>query len=190
MPVNVHDFAERLAFSEGVEDGKDLINAIANMVQNATGVRRATTLEDKHGTDYWIDRPDGLPPLSVDFKRRARCPIEQFGSDDACIETTSVYQSPDMRPPWRDDCRVKPGWTIDHKKRSDFIVYTWPADLGVRYWIVPFVPLCRAANINWRAWAHKYGERSAPNKQYLTLCVYPRRAEIVRAIRVLMVGVA
>ena len=190
MSVSIHDFAERLAFSEGIEDGGDLLSAIANMVHNSNGIRRATPAEDRSGTDYWIDRRDGLPPLSVDVKHRSYCPIAQWGTDDACIETTSVYRSPDMTPPWRDDCREKPGWTIDSRKRTDFVVYTWPANPGVRYWIVPFVPLCRAANVNWRAWAAQLREKPAYNKGYITLSVYPTRVGIARAIKAFTQGVA
>jgi hypothetical protein len=55
---------------------------------------------------------------------------------------------------------------------------------------VPFVPLCKAARVNWRAWAARLGERPARNKNYLTLCVYPTRQEIARAVSVFMQGVA
>lgn len=184
----VHDFRERLAFSEGIEDGPDLLASIANMVPNATEVRRACEEDDRSGTDYWIDRSHGLPSISVDVKRREFCPIVRFSSDDACIETTSVYCGD--QPPWRDECRKKPGWTVDYRKRTDFVAYTWPVEAGTRFWIVPFVPLCKAARVNWRAWAAKYGERAARNNGYFTLSVYPTRAEISRAVRTFMQGVA
>lgn len=187
--VKVHDFYERLAFSEGVTDSPDLICAIANMVQGATGVIRASEEDDRNGTDYWITRCGDLPAISVDVKRRSFCPREKFGSDDACIETTSIYKGPQEKP-FLDKYRARPGWSIDSKKRTDFIAYTWPHDCGERFWIIPFVPLCRAATINWRAWAVEYGERPAVNNSYLTLSIYPPRVEIARAMRVLMRGVA
>jgi hypothetical protein len=185
----IHGFSERLAFSEGIEDGPEVLNAIANMVPNATAVRRAQEIDDRQGTDYWIDRSHNLPSLSIDVKRREFCPIVRFNSDDACIETTSVYNG-DSDGRWADEHRKKIGWTLDYSKRTDFIVYTWPADNGTRFWIVPFVPLCKAARTNWRAWAARLGERPAFNQGYLTLCVYPARREIARAVSVFMKGVA
>lgn len=185
----IHDFRERLAFSEGVEDGPGVLNAIANMVPNATGVRRATEIEDRSGTDYWIDRTHDLPSISIDVKRREFCPIQRGWGDDACIETTSVYIGPKCGP-WLDEHRKKPGWTVDYKKRTDFVVYTWPTGDGTRFWILPFVPLCRAARVNWRAWAAQHNEKPAFNRDYLTLSVYPPRNAIASAMRAFMQGVA
>lgn len=181
-----HDFYERLAFSEGIEITGPLMERIANMVPNAIGIERADENADRNGTDYWILRSHRLPTLSVDVKHRGFCPIERFGSDDACIETTSVYIG---QSPWKDSGRRKVGWTLDYSKRTDFVVYTWPNGEGTRYWILPFVPLCRAARDNWRVWAAQYGERPAKNNGYLTLSVYPPRSTIAKAMKAVMAGV-
>lgn len=166
----------------------DVLSRVANMVPNATSIDRAAEVDDRHGTDYWIKRTHGLPALSIDVKHRSFCPIERWGSDDACIETTSVYVG--GGPPWQDEFRQKPGWTVDYRKRTDFIVYTWPNDVGTRFWIVPFVPLCAAARAEWRAWAREYQERPADNGSYKTLSVYPPRRVIAAAMRRFMFGVA
>lgn len=182
-----HDFKERLKFSQGIELSGDVLKYISRIVPRNTGVRKATVLEDKSGTDYWIERV-GNPPISIDVKHRGFCPIEKFGSDDACIETTSVYKG--AGPPWDEEERLKSkvGWTLDTTKRTDFIVYTWPKNKGVRFWVVPFLPLCAAARRNWRAWARKYEERSAKNNGYRTPSVYPPRQVIAKAIKQLMSG--
>lgn len=182
-----HDFKDRLAFSEGVEMGGDVLSRIAEMVPNATSILRAEVEDDRNGTDYWIERTHGLPPVSIDVKHRSFCPIERWQSDDACIETTSVYKG--ERQPWDDALRVKVGWTLNYAKRTDFIVYTWPtADGGTRFWTVPFLPLCAASRANWRAWAAQYKERPAGNFGYLTLNTYPPRVVIVGAMRKFMAG--
>lgn len=187
MP-DIHDFTERLSFSEGIQPGGDLLNAVMKMVPNAKKIERATCNEDKSGTDFWIIRSHNLPPISIDLKNRGFCPIAKWGSDDACIETTSVYVG--SGPPWVDEKRKKPGWTLDYSKRTDFVVYTWPNDGGTRYWIVPFLPLCAASRQNWRDWAKEYKERPAQNKHYKTLSVYPPKAVIVKAIREFTAGIA
>ena len=186
--AEIHDFQERLAFSEGIQPGSELLTAVMSMVPNACTIKRATVSEDKSGTDYWITRSHGLPALSIDMKNRGYCPIERWSSDDACIETTSVYRG--NGPQWQDDGRQKVGWTIDYSKRTDFVVYTWPNDQGTRFWIVPFVPLCAAARAHWREWAASYGERAAWNDGYRTLSVYPPRSVIAKAMRKFMAGVA
>lgn len=186
--ADTHNFKERLAFSEGIQPGGAVLDAVMQMVPGSLMVERSEVRDDRNGTDFWITRGHSLPPLSIDMKNRGFCPIERFGSDDACIETTSIYRGDG--PPWAEDCRRKVGWTIDYRKRTDFIVYTWPAAGGTRYWIVPFVPLCAAARKYWRDWAVTYRERPAMNEAYLTLSVYPPRAVIAQSMQKFMKGVA
>lgn len=182
------DFHERLSFSEGVEATVEFMDALRNIVPGAVDITRATEAEDRQGTDYWIHRGGNLHPISVDVKNREFCPIKRWGRDDACIEVVSV---------WSEVPKIcKPGWTVDSNKRTDYIAYTWPSDNGIRYWIVPFHPLCRAAQINWRMWRRLHGKADgtkgmleARNNGYLTLSVYPPRSVIARAMRELMVGV-
>ena len=187
MDGKIHNFGERLAFSEGIVPGDNVMTAISRMVPNATGVFRATEQQDRHGTDFWIERSHGLPAISIDMKNRSFCPIERFGSDDACIETTSVYRGR-RGPPWDDEGRIKPGWTVDYRKRTDFIVYTWQKAGGIRFWIVPFLPLCAAARRSWRDWSGKYPEKPALNHGYLTLSVCPPRSIIAKAIKEITAG--
>lgn len=181
-----HEFDERLAFSEGVIS-ECLMDRIVSALPTSTGYEKAALADDRSGTDYWLHRKKGLRSLSIDLKNRGFCPIEKFGSDDACIETTSVYQGPNGKS-WNDKFRRKPGWTIDEKKETDYIVYTWPEGTARRYWIVPY-PFLQAASIRcWRQWAIKYGEKPAANPRYVTLSVYPPRKVIAKAMRSLMVG--
>lgn len=184
-----HDFRERLAFSEGIALEAGLKRHLLDSIPGAARIERATAQSDRGGTDYWIVR-EALPPVSVDFKHRAFDPIDRFGVDDACIETTSVYCGP-PEPPWHDRFRSKIGWTLDRRKRTDLVVYTWPQDGGRRrFWVLYFPHLCRAASEHWREWALEYGERPAKNAGYLTLSVFVPRSVIARALRRLTVGVA
>lgn len=189
MGGKLHEFGERLAFSEGIVPGDSVMSAVSRIVPNATGVVRSTEQQDRHGTDFWVERSHGLPAISLDMKNRSFCPIERYGSDDACIETTSVYRG-SHGPPWDDSGREKPGWTVDYRKRTDFIVYTWQKADGVRFWVVPFVPLCAVARQSWRAWAQSYPERAAKNRGYITLSTYPPRRVITESIEKITCGVA
>jgi len=184
------DFLERLNFSEGREISEGILEHLKDITPKAINIRKATENEDRHGTDYWIERKN-LPPLSVDLKNREFCPIERFGSDDACIETCSVYTGP-PKPPWYDydKFRIKSGWTIDENKRTDIIVYTWPIlnSDKLRFWILYFPWLCKASQNNWKKWRNIYPERPAENRDYVTLSIYPLRKVIVQEIRNLLTG--
>ncbi len=175
-----HDFYERLTFSEGVEITDGILAHLYENIPGATDVVRANEDDDRNGTDYWIQR-DGLPSISVDLKNRGYCPIERWNSDDACIETCSVFV---------DGQRKKVGWTLDHRKRTDLIVYTWPNPKGRRFWILHFPLLCAATSKHWREWERLYKERPAQNNGYKTLSIYVPRVEIARAMKQIAYGVA
>ena len=175
-----HDFAERLNFSNGIEIGPDIYELLYGMIPGSHDIERATREEDKNGTDLWVPR-HGLPPVSVDLKNRSFDPMVRFKSDDACIETTSVYRG-NSKPPWEDEHRYKIGWTLNEHKRTDIVLYTWPAGKGLRYWALYFPWLCAAAKKDWRDWARQYGEKPAKNKGYITLSIYPPRWLIAQAM--------
>ena len=167
---------------------KGIFRHLLNAIPGGKKIRRASVGSDRNGTDYWIDR-DGLPSVSVDVKHRAYCPIEKFGTDDACIEVCSVYRG--VGPPYDEELFFKsPGWTLNSDKRTDLIVYTWPGShKSLRYWILYFPFLCRAAIENWQRWSNIYGLCSADNPTYKTLSVYPPRPVIADAMRHLVLGV-
>lgn len=192
----MHDFRERLTFSEGVGLNKDILEQIAASIPCADKWEKATTQDDRNGTDYWLLRKGGLPPLSFDMKNRDFCPIERFGKDDACIETWSVWvpkpDGPDVS--WngkrqRRGVKKAIGWTFNIAKRTDWIVYTWPKGAGRRFWIVPFPFLCQAARLCLPQWLKEYPELAAENSGYQTLSIYPQRIEIRKAVGRLMSGV-
>jgi len=177
----VHEFTDLMKFSEGVDTESGILDHILDSIPGASRIVRATKEEDKNGTDYWIHREHRLPSVSVDVKHRTVCPIEKWGSNDACIETCSVYKN---------GKREKIGWTLDETKRTDLVVYTWPASNGRRYWIAPFPLLCKAAQQNWKEWRREYGEYPANNHGYQTFSIYPLISVIEEAMNSLRSGTA
>lgn len=180
------DFRERLNFSEGVKINDAILQHIVSIIPSAFRVEKSIISDDKNGTDYWILRKN-LRPLSIDMKNREFCPIERFGSDDACIETTSVYTG-ENNGIWENNKRIKIGWTLDETKETDYIIYTWPSGKMRRYWILPFSFLCTAGKRHWKEWTNFYKEKSAVNNGYLTLNVYVPRNVIAQAMRKIMYG--
>ncbi len=165
----MEQFYKDINFSQGIEVGKDgILNHLLTSIPGSIEIVRANGVEDRHGTDWWIIRDNGLPFISVDMKHRRECPIEKYGRDDACIETCSVFVNGERR---------KLGWSINPAKRTDLICYTWPtATSKRRFWVVYFPFLCAAATAHWHEWAAKYKERQTRpelNDGYVTLSVYP-----------------
>jgi hypothetical protein len=193
--ADFYDFIERLEFSEGVELTETMLQHIFHSIPAAKKIEKARNInEDLNGTDYWVHRHHGLPSISIDMKNREICPIEQSWGDDVCIETTSQYRGP-QNGKWLDSYRMVPGWTVNEKKRTDLIVYTWPhhADLFgadyVRFWILYFPHLCAASLRHWREWASRYGEKPTPNRNYITLNTYVPRKVVTEAIKELTSGI-
>lgn len=191
----MHDFRERLSFSEGVGLNADILEHIRQAIPSATHWEKATMQADKNGTDYWLFRSHDLPPLSFDMKNRDYCPIQKFGTDDACIEICSQFYRNRAGADgyWRGKTWIRGkrhnvGWTFDITKRTDWIVYTWPQAEGRRFWILPFPFLCQAARLHLNQWLARYPERPAENNGYETLNIFPLRTEISSAMRELMSG--
>lgn len=184
-----YDFAERLEFSRGIDCHFGIQRHLLDSIPGAEGMVRARSQDDRNGVDYWINRCNGRP-LSLDFKHRSFDPIDRFGSDDICIETCSVYHGT-PRPPFSDEQRYKIGWTLNEQKRTDLIVYTWPANgERRRFWIAYFPHLCAASQRHADDWTAAFGERVTPNRGYVTLNVYVPRSDVEAAIRQLTEGVA
>ena len=188
-----YDFAERLAYSEGIECPGALRRRLIDSIPGAYEIQKATKNQDRNGTDFWIHRYE-LEPLSVDFKHRSFCPIQRWDSDDACIEWCSVYKAEKgeqrPRPPYEPRRQIRPGWSIDANKHTDLVIYTWPAALGKRrFWILFFPHLCEASRRNLEAWRTLYREEPTPNSGYWTLNVYVPRIVIAKAMRELTTGV-
>lgn len=160
-----YDFNERRQWSEGFEiSGIDAI--LLARIPGATGVRKATAQEDRQGTDYWVERENGLPPLSVDTKIREP-DYSLKGKDDLALETYSVVPS-------------KPGWTRDKSKRTDYVLWYW-RDTG-RFVLVPFPPLCAVFDRLWREWRETYGFCRQSSGAWQSECCYVPREIVQRSL--------
>jgi hypothetical protein len=178
----VYGFDERYEYSNRSSVDRCVVNYLINTIPNCIGIKRADKHNDRRGIDYWLLR-NGVRPIAVDMKHYSYDPIDRYGVDTICIETTSVYTGPHT-PPWLDEYRIKPGWTIDASKETDLVVYTFPQANGTRrFWMAYFPILCLVANKYWRYWARQYGEYAAMNVGYMTLSVHPPREVVVSAMQ-------
>jgi hypothetical protein len=184
-----YDFAERLAYSEGVDCPEGLRDHLLRSIPGAYDIQRANLQQDLNGTDFWLHRYES-EPLSIDFKHRSFCPIERWNRDDLCIETCSVYKG-NAQPPYEASKRIKIGWTLDTSKQTDLLIYTWPAgEKRRRFYILFFPHLCEASRRHREGWVYWYREKPTDNGTYFTLNVYVPRKIVAKAMRELVEGVA
>ncbi len=152
--------------SEGLADSVHVEDIVKAEIPGCISVNRATTGEDKHGTDWWAVLPLGR--LSIDAKVRGEDYASKYGLDDLALETWSVIES------------RKVGWTRDVDKNTDYVLWIWK-DTG-RWCLIPFRMLCRIMMANWKVWRKEYktAVQATIDKhdvvQWHSECVYvPRR---------------
>jgi hypothetical protein len=161
--MRTHDFKRDLAAAE-----KQDIAAMCRLdtLFHSLKVAKATTEEDKAGTDFWLTFAGGR--LSVDLKLRGVDPVVDFGRDDLVLETWSVYET------------RKPGWTRDPAKLTDVVVWWWrPTD---RIAILPYRILRDVFNEHWKEWAWKYDEMIQPNRGYTSRAVFVPSPLVLSAV--------
>lgn len=163
-------FAEQKVWSEGTAAHEnDLAAVLVSRIPGCVSVAHAELSDDKNGTDYWANRSDGLPPLSIDLKARrkdwhATHPVE----DDLALETWSSING-------------KVGWTRDQSKRTDYVLFYW-ADTR-RYCLIAFHPLCRMFQRHWEEWRETFRVEQQPNNGYVSECVFVPREVVFDAIK-------
>jgi hypothetical protein len=159
--VTQFGFTEQLRWSQGVAANVAVEDILLSAIAGAREVRRATTGEDRTGTDWWVDLPAGHS-LSVDLKARAE-DWKERGEDDLALETWSVVE------------REVLGWSLDLEKRTDYILWWWK-NTG-RWCLVPFPMLRTVCSELLEEWKGKYKtRRQSTEGRYHSECVFvPRR---------------
>lgn len=140
MDEHVFNFNDQLKMSHGISLSFDFRVVLLNEIPDAIDVRRANDLEDRTGTDWWVDRHNNKP-LSIDLKAR-KIDREPQGQDDLALETWSVIEKGVI------------GWTRNPTKDSDYILWFWE---DTRRWcLIPFPMLCRVFILLWQEWSQTY----------------------------------
>jgi hypothetical protein len=169
--MNHYDFQEQLQWSDGYQhEGIEAI--LKTRVHGCCGVEKAEEADDRNGTDYWVARPDPLPPLSVDVKVRQEDWAEK-GKDDLALETWSVVNDKDPE-------RGKVGWTRNPNKRTDYVLWYWTDTR--RFFLISFPALCRVFHANWQKWSKRYGTNRQTSGQWQSECVFVPRMVVIDAI--------
>ena len=151
--MRTHDWRKDLQAEQRQAD--EVKKRLTQLFPTAVSVEKASVIDDKAGTDFWLTFPAGR--LGVDMKLRGVDPME-WGRDDLALEHWSVYES------------RRVGWTRDPDKRTDLTIWWWrPTD---RIAILPYRILRDVFSDNWKDWAWKYGEQVQDNGNYSSRAVF------------------
>lgn len=166
----IHDFTERDAFSKKMSAEPSWVAFYQDLWPTATLIVRidANSQYQEWGIDRHIYLPNGKI-VAIDEKvRDPEKAIDRDGDPytDILIEEFSVWKG-DRHP------ENKVGWTLNSKKRCDYIAYAIPA-IGKCY-LLPFELLRVAAMANLPKWKNLKDDKrrrcypiDAPNRGYLT----------------------
>lgn len=131
--MTIHEFARRMAYADRPEIMERVVEILVRDL-GASRVERAGRVDDLRGVDYWAYLSTGRPQ-GVDLKARRR----EWG--DLYLELVS-----------RDDDEA-PGWTVDQKKITDYVLFLWPQT----YLLLPFPQLRATVRRNEAAYRERYG---------------------------------
>lgn len=158
-----YEFSECLQMSQGTATNSNIRQILMSLFPGALNVRKAKELEDRNGTDWWVDRV-GNNTVSVDCKiRPIDCLEMKPPADDIALETFSVLEHNGRKPVL--------GWTRDPSKRTDYILWFWVS--SGRYLLMPFLPLCAVFSENWNKWPIK--RHCQQNRGYWSQCMFVER---------------
>ena len=179
------DFNADLVMSDGVAASSDVRDVLMDRVPGAMGVYRAHEANDRQGTDWWVEISNRH--LAIDAKvRRSDWAATHPDEDDLALEVWSVKAVMKQGVRQR-SCRQSIGWTLDHQKRTDYVLWLWQDTK--RFCLVPFPMLCRVFTEHRADWVRDYRTNeqfteTTRGNGWFSECVFvPRRvvwAEIYR----------
>ena len=167
--IKDYQFQEELRWSFGTAPAA-IESILLENIPGAVSVGKSSGGEDRQGIDYWVYRRY-THPISVDLKQRRDDPLTfATPKDDLALETWSVKE------------RNIGGWTLDEKKRTDYILWHF-APTG-RWVLIPFPMLCAVFQQNQAEWAQQYqtATQSTDNGRYHSECIFVPRNTVWRAL--------
>ena len=156
-----HDFHERLEFSARLSDELSWNAFYQGLWPDMVAATRLDRNSEwqRDGIDRVIFLANGRQLLVDEKKREATDKKTGKPYLDVLLEEWSVFHGEGSH-------RNKIGWSLDRKKRCDFIAYSIP--LAERCYMLPFELLRLAFETRRSDWAREYGFRHSQNQGYVT----------------------
>jgi hypothetical protein len=170
----LYDFNERLGFSKGRRQDNDLAT-IKTMIAGCDDVQIAPVDLDRQGVDY-IATLRGKAQVLIDAKARdAGCSQHWHGEPELALEDWSVLPE--------NGNAGKVGWTLDERKMSDLILFTFaPQDTPICY-LISFQLLRIAFRQNCISWRGQYKKDIQDSGTWRSRCVFVPISVVFAAIQ-------
>jgi hypothetical protein len=167
--MKVFDFDEKLAASKCKQAQEDDIACIRSMLNHIEEITPANDDEDKSGIDY-IVRLIGGREITVDVKTR-----EQGCSRYWKRKTSKGSAMPELAIETiagRGGKSEKIGWTLDHKKETDLILYRWHNSDCSHCFMICFHTLRMTAERMIKDWKATFRETTQRNPQWISRALF------------------
>jgi hypothetical protein len=171
----VHDFAQKLAFSNGANAQNDIARIRYALGEKCIMVEKTDIETDKTGIDYYAHLKMGAV-VNVDAKRRESGASKWWKDEpELAIETLSVVYP------------RKIGWTFSTSSLVDYILYSFEPCDSNDYYFVPFQLLRKAAWENGKAWKERYSEKKQDSGGWQSTCIFVPASVVLSEIQKCMI---
>lgn len=167
--MKVFNFAESLSASKCKQAQEDDVASIKSMLNHIEEITPASEAQDKSGIDY-IVRLIGGREITVDIKTR-----EQGCSKYWKRKTSKGSPMPELAIETiaaQDGSSEKIGWTLDHKKQTDLILYRWHNSDCDHCFMICFHTLRMTAERMIDDWRATFRETTQRNCQWISRAVF------------------
>ena len=177
----VHDFNERLEFSQGnkIITDKEIIR---QSIPKCVNVIKTSEELDRLGIDYIAELTGGAK-IYIDVKTREKGASRwwKHNEPELALEIWSVY--PD------ENNKGKQGWTLSNSSNVDLILYTFDKSDCEKFYLLPFQHLRKAFINNCQDWLKKYNRKKQLSESWQSEALFVPVSVVLKAITQTMSGV-
>jgi hypothetical protein len=187
-PIMLYDFDQCLNFSKTAQAESSDILTIKSMLTKCSEVLPANIEMDKSGVDY-IAKTESGREIYIDIKTRTQGCSKYWRAKsrsgesipELAIETWSVIPNEQQKS-------GKIGWTLDHKKETDLILYRFDESDHGRAFLLCFHTLRMAAEKKIDDWRNSCKVDRQRNHGYYSESIFVRADWVLDSMRSVMCG--
>ena len=174
----IHDFDEKLAFSQGVRGLSDIM-LLKQAIPGCVDVRKTSYSEDVKGVDY-IAVLDGGAEIGIDAKAREKGASKfwKYGEAELALELWSVFPT--------DKYKGKTGWTLSKSTNVDLILYTFAPTDWRKYYLLPYQMLRMAFIRKREDWEVRYSKKMQDSGNWYSQALFVPASVVLQAIAEVM----
>lgn len=162
--MGLHDFAQKLEYSQGVRQATDL-ETIRRLLPGCVTVEKTDLTTDRTGVDYIATLRRGATVM-IDGKTREPGASRWWQKDtpEIALEWWSVIAENGMAG--------KTGWTLSESSPVDYILYTFAPEDCDRVFLYPFQLLRATFRARLDEWQHIYKPKVQHSGAWRSLCLF------------------